>query len=144
MGTTKTKSYSDDTNSLAKILKALGHPARLEILNLLVNNPNSTCTFFVNNMILAQSTISKHLSDLKVAKIIDGNNKGNSTTYKINKETIKIISTYLPTLLESKTTYFELIESKKSKTKKNNSHLKQHNYIFEHQKKMDTNEVIED
>ena len=134
MGITKTKSYSEDTNTLAKILKALGHPARLEILNLLVHNPNATCTFFVNNMSLAQSTISKHLSDLKIAKIIDGKDKGNSTTYKINKEVIKSISIYLPTLLESKTTYFELIENKKSKDKKTSAHLKQHNYVFEHQK----------
>jgi ArsR family transcriptional regulator len=135
MGITKSSLYSNDVNSLAKILKALGHPARLEILDLLVHNPNATCSFFVSKMSLAQSTISKHLSDLKIAKVIDGNDKGNSTSYKINKETIKIISSYLPTLLESKTTYFELIESKKPKDKKPSSHLKQHNYVFEHQKK---------
>lgn len=135
MGITKSSLYSNDVNSLAKILKALGHPARLEILDLLVHNPNATCSFFVSKMSLAQSTISKHLSDLKIAKVIDGNDKGNSTSYKINKETIKIISSYLPTLLESKTTYFELIESKKPKNKKPSSHLKQHNYVFEHQKK---------
>lgn len=135
MGITKSSLYSNDVNSLAKILKALGHPARLEILDLLVHNPNATCSFFVSKMSLAQSTISKHLSDLKIAKVIDGNDKGNSTSYKINKETIKIISSYLPTLLESKTTYFELIESKKPKDKKPSTHLKQHNYVFEHQKK---------
>lgn len=135
MGITKSSLYSNDVNSLAKILKALGHPARLEILDLLVHNPNATCSFFVSKMSLAQSTISKHLSDLKIAKVIDGNDKGNSTSYKINKETIKIISSYLPTLLESKRTYFELIESKKPKNKKPSSHLKQHNYVFEHQKK---------
>lgn len=134
MGISKTKSYSDDTNRIAKILKALGHPARLEILNILVQNNNANCTLFVNKMSLAQSTISKHLSDLKSAKIIEGKDKGNSTTYKINKEVILLISTYLPTLLESKSTYFELIENKKSKKDKPSTHLKQHNYVFEHQK----------
>ncbi|MFY7812038.1 MAG: ArsR/SmtB family transcription factor [Flavobacterium sp.] len=137
MGITKTKSYSDDTNRIAKILKALGHPARLEILNLLVENNNANCTLFVNKMSLAQSTISKHLSDLKSAHIIIGKDKGNSTTYKINKEVLLLISTYLPTLLESKSTYFELIENKKSKKDKPSTHLKQHNYVFKHQKTND-------
>jgi ArsR family transcriptional regulator len=134
MGFTKTKSYSDDINAIAKILKALGHPARLEILNLLVNNPNATCSFFTKNISLAQSTISKHLSELKTGKVIDGNNKGNVITYKINTESLKIISKYLPTLLENKTTIFELIENKKSIKVNSSSHLKQHNYIFKHQK----------
>jgi ArsR family transcriptional regulator, arsenate/arsenite/antimonite-responsive transcriptional repressor len=140
MGITKTKSYSDDINKTAKILKSLGHPARLEILNLLVQNNNANCTLLVNKMSLAQSTISKHLSDLKSAKIIEGNDKGNSTIYKINKEILLHISTYLPTLLESKFTYFELIENKKSKKDKSSTHLKQHNYVFEHQKIIETKE----
>jgi ArsR family transcriptional regulator len=134
MGITKTKLYSDDTNRIAKILKAMGHPARIEILNLLVQNNNVNCAFFVNKMSLTQSTISKHLSDLKIAKIIEGKDRGNSTTYKINKEIILLITTYLPTLVETKLTYFELIENKKSIKTKPSIHLKQHNYIFEHQK----------
>ncbi len=73
-------------DQLARFAKALGHPTRIEILNLL---ENQSCCFtgdLVNILPIAQSTISQHLKELKNAGLIQGEVNPPKVKYCINQE----------------------------------------------------------
>ena len=69
MGITKTLGFSEETIELSEILKAFGHPARLEIVKFLINSPTCICGDIVEFLPLSQSTVSKHLSETTQLKI---------------------------------------------------------------------------
>ena len=81
MGITKTIGFSNETNEMAEILKALGHPARLEIVKFLMKSSSCICGDIVTVLPLAQSTVSKHLSELKIVGIIKGTITGHNICY---------------------------------------------------------------
>lgn len=85
MGATKTDSFTDKQNELAVLAKALGHPARIAIIEYLLKVDSCICGDIVNELPLAQPTISQHLKELKNAGIIKGNFEGNSICYCINE-----------------------------------------------------------
>ena len=58
-----------------------------KIIQLLMSNPTSTCGDFLEMLPLAQSTVSKHLSELKRVKLIKGKNLGNNIYYSLNEKT---------------------------------------------------------
>ena len=87
MGITKTFGFAFKINEMADILKALGNPARLKIIQFLMQNPVSCCGDIIEILPLAQSTVSKHLSELKRVKLIKGKNKGNNIYYSLNLTT---------------------------------------------------------
>jgi DNA-binding transcriptional ArsR family regulator len=87
MGITKTFGFAFKINEMADILKALGNPARLKIIQFLMNAPSSSCGDMIQVLPLAQSTVSKHLSELKRVKLIKGKNKGNNIYYSLNLTT---------------------------------------------------------
>jgi len=84
MGLTKTDLFTKKQNELATIAKAIGHPARIAILQLLVNANSCVCGYFVDELGLAQATISQHLKELKNARLIQGTIEGTSICYCIN------------------------------------------------------------
>ncbi len=86
MGITKTIGFSSETNEIAEILKALGHPARIAIIDYLIKVESCICGEIVNELPLAQPTISQHLKALKNAGLIKGNFEGASICYCINEE----------------------------------------------------------
>lgn len=86
MGITKTQLFSRKQNELAQIGKALGHPARIAILQHLLKSPNCICGDLVTEIGLAQPTISQHLSVLKQAGIIKGEIEGTSVCYCIDSK----------------------------------------------------------
>lgn len=65
MGITKTEIFTNEQNQLATMLKVLGHPARLAILNYIIQQNACICTDIVEEIGLAQSTISQHLKRIK-------------------------------------------------------------------------------
>ena len=67
MGATKTTEFSLKENKLAKYAKALAHPARVSILNLLASKHTCVCGDIVDELPLSQSTVSQHLKELKEA-----------------------------------------------------------------------------
>ena len=78
--------YLEETEELARFAKALGHPTRIKILNHL---ENQSCCFtgdLVEIIPLAQSTISQHLKELKVAGLIQGEVNPSKIKYCINQE----------------------------------------------------------
>jgi DNA-binding transcriptional ArsR family regulator len=93
MGASKSESFSIANNEIASIFKALSHPARIAIIDYLLTSGSCICGDIVNELPLAQSTISQHLKELKNANIIKGNIEGTAICYCINPDTIaKIVS----------------------------------------------------
>ncbi len=78
--------YSTDTETLAKFAKALGHPTRLIILKYLSNQSCCYTGDLVEELPLAQSTISQHLKELKEAGLIDGEVSPPKIRYCINQK----------------------------------------------------------
>jgi ArsR family transcriptional regulator len=94
MGISKTEHFTDRQNKLANIAKALGHPARIAIIDYLIKAQECICGDIVNILPLAQPTISQHLKELKSAGILQGTIGGNSITYSINKDVLQILKDY--------------------------------------------------
>ena len=86
MGITKSEIFTEEQNQLASIAKVLGHPARVAILNHLFSISNCVCGDLVEEIGLAQPTISQHLKELKNAGLIKGSVDGTKVCYCIDTE----------------------------------------------------------
>ena len=86
MGTTKTEEFTLKDNKIAKYAKALGHPARIAILRLLVKKEACVCGDIVDELPLSQSTVSQHLKELKDVGLIKGDISGKSVCYCIDEK----------------------------------------------------------
>ena len=95
MGASKTEHFTEEENEMAKIAKALAHPARIAILEHLLKVNDCICGDIVSELPLAQPTVSQHLKELKNAGIIKGNIEGNSVCYCLNEATIEQLHLYL-------------------------------------------------
>ncbi len=85
MGTTKTELFSDKKNKLAQMFRVLGHPARLAILQYIINQKACICNDLVEELGLAQATISQHLKELKNSGLIKGTIEGKTVCYCIDE-----------------------------------------------------------
>ncbi len=86
MGITKSDIYTKEQNQVAAYAKVLGHPARIAIIQELIERKTCVCGELVSEIGLAQATVSQHLKELKQAEIIQGEVEGTSICYCINKE----------------------------------------------------------
>jgi len=84
MGATRTEIFTDKQNKLAQWMKALAHPARIAIIQRLVKSQDCICGDLVEELGLAQATISQHLKELKKVGLIKGTIAGTSICYCIN------------------------------------------------------------
>ncbi|MCX8531534.1 ArsR/SmtB family transcription factor [Chryseobacterium luquanense] len=84
MGLTKTEIFTAKQNRLATLFKVLGHPARIAILQHIINQKACICNDLVEELGLAQATISQHLKELKNIGIIKGSIEGKSVCYCID------------------------------------------------------------
>lgn len=137
MGISNKLSFDTETNAIGKICKALGHPIRVQIMTLLWKRDNRTCGEIVELIPLAQSTVSKHLLELKKANLLNIRNEGKKVFYSIDLDNIQILRKYFTSYLST----LEISEEDKStvlttkpKVKSRNSYLKQYNYQFTHKK----------
>ncbi|MBS1689100.1 MAG: winged helix-turn-helix transcriptional regulator [Bacteroidetes bacterium] len=87
MGATKTDLFTKKQNELANMAKAIGHPARIAILQKLVKVNACVCGDLSEELGLAQPTISQHLKELKNVGLIQGTVEGTSVCYCINPKT---------------------------------------------------------
>lgn len=87
---TRTKSYNltSDEERLAQMMKALGHPARMQIIRYLSDNPQCFTGDIVQVLPLAQATVSQHLKVLRDAGLICGTIEGTATNYCLNDEAV--------------------------------------------------------
>ena len=86
MGITKKELFTLQQNELAAIAKVLGHPARVAILHHLLKTNACINSHLVEELGLAQATISQHLKELKNIGIIQGTIESTSMSYCINPE----------------------------------------------------------
>jgi ArsR family transcriptional regulator len=84
MGTTKTQIFTANQNELATILKVLANPARIAILQHIGSQKACICNDIVEEIGLAQPTISQHLKELKSIGLIEGEISGKKVCYCIN------------------------------------------------------------
>lgn len=87
MGASKTQHFTAKQNEIASIMKALGHPARIAIIDYLLKVNSCICGDIVNELPLAQPTVSQHLKELKNVGLIKGNIEGNAICYCIDETT---------------------------------------------------------
>jgi len=74
-----------DDEALALAAKALGHPARVRILRLLIEREACVTGELVAEMPLSQSTVSEHLRILRAAGLIQGEIDGPRVSYCVNR-----------------------------------------------------------
>lgn len=89
MGITKTDLFNRKQNEMAGMAKAIAHPARIAILQHLIKANTCICGDLVEELGLAQATISQHLKELKSAGLIQGTIEGTSVCYCIHPPTWK-------------------------------------------------------
>ena len=92
MGTTKTEIFTEEQNKLASMLKAMAHPARIAILQHIISTNACICGDLVEELGLAQATISQHLKELKNAGLIQGKIEGVSVCYCIEPTAWALLS----------------------------------------------------
>ena len=103
MGVSKTEMFTDRQNQIALFAKVIGHPARVAILQHLFKLNSCVCGDLVNEIGLAQPTISQHLRELKLMGLIKGNVEGTSVCYCIDSENWKKMKEVLSDFLEQNT-----------------------------------------
>lgn len=86
MGVTKSDLFTESQNQVAQMAKAFAHPARVAILQYLLSANQCINSDLVQELGLAQATISQHLKELKQLGIIQGTVEGTSMCYCINSE----------------------------------------------------------
>ena len=99
MGLTKSDKFTTEQNELAEMAKVLGHPARIAILQYLATQESCVCGSIVDEVGLAQATVSQHLKALKTAGFIQGNVDGVSTCYCLNQNHLTKANSLLSGLL---------------------------------------------
>jgi DNA-binding transcriptional ArsR family regulator len=85
MGLTKTAAFTQADVTVAAYAKALGHPARIAILRILLERRSCICGDIVEELPLSQSTVSQHLKELKEAGLIKGDIEGKKICYCIDE-----------------------------------------------------------
>ena len=98
MGLTKTEFFTSAQNEIATLAKAMAHPARIAIIEYLLKVETCICGDIVNELPLAQPTISQHLKELKNAGIIQGRIEGASICYCINEKTLARLENYFKSI----------------------------------------------
>ncbi len=86
MAITKFDEFNSAEKKIAQYCKALAHPARIAILNLLIKKKKCVCGDVVDELPLSQSTVSQHLKELKNAGLIKGDIDGPRVCYCIDMD----------------------------------------------------------
>lgn len=94
MGISKTEGMHPLLLQRAELFKALGHPARLAIVEHLLHTPNCICGELTEVTGRSQPTTSQHLKELKNVGIIQGTVSGNSVCYCLNQESFATLRSF--------------------------------------------------
>ncbi len=89
----RTEEFPSKYVALADFAKALGHPARISIMSLLLKRGEATCGDIVNSLPLKQPTVSKHLKELRNVGLLDHRIIGASIFYSIKQERLESFCT---------------------------------------------------
>jgi ArsR family transcriptional regulator len=94
----KTLEQTTEEARMVTMLRALGNPVRFRIVQILAARPGCVCGDIVDELPLAQSTVSEHLSVLKEAGIVQGTISGPNTCYCLNPEALRFLSAMIGTM----------------------------------------------
>jgi ArsR family transcriptional regulator len=83
---------------LARLAWAVAHPARVRILRLLISRKTCVCGEIVDELPLAQSTVSQHLKILKESELIQGEIDGQKVCYCINRDKLRDLKKLIASL----------------------------------------------
>lgn len=98
MGISKTEDFSRRQNEMASLFKALSHPARVAIIEYLLKAEACVCGDIVENIPLAQPTVSQHLKELKNAGLIKGSVEGKTICYCVDEKAVEKMLAYFGNL----------------------------------------------
>ncbi|REJ85062.1 MAG: ArsR family transcriptional regulator [Bacteroidetes bacterium] len=101
MGATKSEYFTKEQNEVAGMAKAMAHPARIAILQYLLRKNSCMCGDIVQELPLAQPTVSQHLKELKNAGLIKGKIEGATVCYCIDPKTWKKFSNTLRQIFDA-------------------------------------------
>ena len=101
MGLTKAEEFTVRENKIAQYAKALAHPARVAIVEMLLKKQSCVCGDIVDELPLSQSTVSQHLKELKNAGLIKGEIEGVSICYCIDRKAWEQAKQYLGALIHT-------------------------------------------
>ncbi len=101
MGLSKTEEFTVKENKIAAYAKALSHPARIAILQMLIKKQACICGDIVDELPLSQSTVSQHLKELKEAGLIKGEIEGKKVCYCIDEKEWETAQLYIQQLFKS-------------------------------------------
>lgn len=101
MGISKTEIFTAEQNQVAALFKALAHPARVAILQYLARQQGCICNDIVEEIGLAQPTISQHLKELKSQGLIKGEIEGKKICYCIDLEGWAALRSITETFLDT-------------------------------------------
>lgn len=94
MGASKSNEFTRKQNQIAIMMKAFGHPARVAIIERLIQVKSCICDDFVKELPLSQPTISQHLRQLAQTGFIKGTTFKNTVLYCLNENAIFSIQDY--------------------------------------------------
>lgn len=101
MGASKSDHFTEEQNEISILFKALGHPARIAIIQHILSTKSCICGDLVEKFPLSQATISQHLKELKYANIIQGTIEGNSICYCLNPQTLEKLNQVINHFIDS-------------------------------------------
>lgn len=104
MALTKAQLFDEKQVRAAEFAKALAHPARIAILEILAKRNTCICGDITEELPLAQSTVSQHLKALKSAGIIKGEIDGVRTCYCLDEDNVAELKSVMESLLKDLTT----------------------------------------
>ena len=88
----------NETDTLSALCKALGHPARIKILQILIKKDGCIAGDLAGEFELAQSTVSEHLRLLKEAGLVQGTIEGQKRCYCVNSAALKLFKNLVKSL----------------------------------------------
>jgi len=95
MGASKLKNFNRHQNKISRIARALGHPARVAIIDHLIENKTSICEELVQICQLSQPTVSRHLKVLICAGIISADFIENTQYFSVRLNAVEELVRYL-------------------------------------------------
>ena len=97
---TKADRFEPRQIRLAELARALSHPARIAILEILARRDTCICGDFVDELPLAQASVSRHLKTLKEAGLIKGEVDGPRSCYCLDRDALGALHAELGPLFE--------------------------------------------
>lgn len=88
MAFAKTELFPEETVAMAAFASALSHPARISLIQFLIDHPDSCCSELGEALPLSQPSCSRHLAELRKAGLIRARQVGGEIHYQLNQERI--------------------------------------------------------